>query len=295
LKQAPQTAAVHTVLGEIYMTRRDTTAARRSFQRALQLDRDDLEALTNVVTLEVQANHFNEARRLVDARLAKSPNDPGLLALAARTYATAGDLPKAEQLLKRVIASDSSNFSAYGMLGQLYMSQERLEAARLEYERVVARDPKSIAAHTIIAMILEAQHKTDEAQRRYERILEIDPNAVVAANNLAWLHVQRNQHLDLALELAQRAKQQLSSDPRVNDTLGWVYYQKNLTDQAIPFLLEGVTRDAGNPLHHYHLGMAYVRLGDWPRARQALERALMLKPDFAGADQAKKALVMMGG
>jgi uncharacterized protein HemY len=41
--------------------------------------------------------------------------------------------------------------------------------------------------------------------------------------------------------------------------------------------------------------MAYVRSGDWPKARQALERALILKPDFAGVDQAKKALVMIGG
>jgi tetratricopeptide (TPR) repeat protein len=175
------------------------------------------------------------------------------------------------------------------------MSQERLEDARLEYERVVARDPKAIAAHTIIAMILEAQHKTDEAQRRYERILEIDPYAVVAANNLAWMHVQRSQNLDIALELAQRAKLKLSSDPRVNDTLGWIYYQKNLAELALPLLIEGARSDAGNPLHHYHVGMAYVRLGDWPRARQALERALLLKPDFPGAEQAKHALVTIGG
>jgi tetratricopeptide (TPR) repeat protein len=73
-----------------------------------------------------------------------------------------------------------------------------------------------------------------------------------------------------------------------------VYYQQNHTELALPLLLEAVRSDAGNPLHHYHLGMAYVRSGDWPRARKALERALELKPDFPGADQAKNALGMIG-
>jgi tetratricopeptide (TPR) repeat protein len=123
----------------------------------------------------------------------------------------------------------------------------------------------------------------------------MDPYAVVAANNLAWLHTERDQNLDLALQLAQRAKQRLSSDPRVNDTLGWIYYKKDLVEQAIPLLEESVRDDAGNPLHQYHLGMAYVLSGAWMKARQPLERALTLKPDFPGANEAKTALAMIGG
>jgi len=40
--------------------------------------------------------------------------------------------------------------------------------------------------------------------------------------------------------------------------------------------------------------MAYLQPGDWPRARQALERALK-QPGFAGAADARKALRMVGG
>lgn len=38
--------------------------------------------------------------------------------------------------------------------------------------------------------------------------------------------------------------------------------------------------------------MAYVRSGDWTKARPALERAL--EADFPGSDQAKNALAMIG-
>jgi len=280
-------------MGAMYVGKQNLPAARQSFEQALELDPDNLDALSDLVTLNARTNRLDEAHRLIDRRLAKNPNDTRLLVLAARTYATGGELPNAEEMLRRVVAQDSTNISAYAMLGQIYISQRRLEAARVEFEKVVARDPKSIAAHTIVAMILEAQSKVDEAKRRYERILEIDPNAVVAANNLAWLHIQRNQNLDLALQLAQRAKQHLSADPRVNDTLGWVYYKKNLFEQAIAALEESVLRDATNSLHQYHLGMAYIQAGDFPRARQALRRSLV-KPDFNGAEDARKALTMIG-
>ena len=101
-------------------------------------------------------------------------------------------------------------------------------------------------------------------------------------------------NLDAALDLAQRAKRGLAADARINDTLGWVYYKKKLLGQAVASLEESVKRDGSNPLHQFHLGMAYVQTGDWPQARQALQRALKT-PDFPGANDARKALTMIGG
>jgi Tfp pilus assembly protein PilF len=214
--------------------------------------------------------------------------------LAARTYTTAGDLPSAEEMLKRIINQDATSLSAYGMLGQIYLSEHRLEAARLEYEKAVAKNPNSVAAHTIVAMILEAQHKFEDATRRYQRILQIDPNAPVAANNLACLYVDKGANIDIALQLAQRAKQVLPNDPRVNDTLGWIYYKKKFSDQAVVALEESVRRDPTISLHQYHLGMAFIQSGNWLRARQPLEKAL-LNPTFPGVDEARRALSMIGG
>jgi tetratricopeptide (TPR) repeat protein len=278
----------------MYVNERDLPAAKRAFEQALELDRDNLDALTGLVTLYASTQRVAEAHRLIDSRLAASPNAIALLELAARTYATAGDFPRAEQILKQLIAQDATNLSAYGMLGQIYISENRLDAALLEYEKAAANDPTSVAAHTIVGMILEAQNKIDEARKRYQKVLDINPDAVVAANNLAWSFAQQEQNLDVALQLAQRAKQHLASDGRIDDTLGWIYYKKKLIPQAIASLEESVGRDARNPLHHYHLGMAYLQSGDWPRARQALERALK-HPGFASAAEARKALKMIGG
>jgi tetratricopeptide (TPR) repeat protein len=294
LRTYPEASSVHALAGALYRSKQNETDARRSLEMALKLDSTNREALTDLVFLNAETNHLAEAHRLIADRLAKTPNDTELMLLAARTYTTEGNLPSAEELLKRVISQDASNIPAYGLLGNIYLSERRLESARIEFENAVAKNPKSVAANTIVAMILEAENKFAEATSRYRRILEIDASAVVAANNLACLYVDKGDNIDLALQLAQRAKQGLPNDPRVNDTLGWIYYKKKMPEQAIDALQESVVRDPSMSLHQYHLGMAYIQAGDWPKARPPLEKAL-LNPTFPGADEARRALSMIGG
>ena len=124
--------------------------------------------------------------------------------------------------------------------------------------------------------------------------METNPRAAVASNNLAWMYASRGEQLDRALQLAQAAKAELPDHPEVNDTLGFVYLKKQLPALAIPPLRLAVEKDPGNPAFHYHLGLAYSQTGDKAAARQALEQALKLKPDFEGAEDAKKVLSTLG-
>jgi Tfp pilus assembly protein PilF len=41
--------------------------------------------------------------------------------------------------------------------------------------------------------------------------------------------------------------------------------------------------------------MAYVQSGDFTKAKGSLQRALSLRPNFEGADEARKALLIAGG
>jgi Flp pilus assembly protein TadD len=164
----------------------------------------------------------------------------------------------------------------------------------VEYEALVKRQPASVSAQTFIGMILEAQNKTDDARRQYEKVLGLDANAGVAANNLAWLYATRGQNLDVALRLAETAKARLPAQPEVDDTLGYIYYLKDLPELAVRPLLQSAQADPRNPMPQYHLGLAYAKIGNTSRAREALERALALKPEFQGSDEARKILAALG-
>jgi tetratricopeptide (TPR) repeat protein len=139
-------------------------------------------------------------------------------------------------------------------------------------------------------MLFEMQSNIDQAQAKYEEILRIDPRAAVASNNLAWIYATRGGNLDVALRLAQTAKSQLPDRHEVNDTLGWVYYKKGLSEMALPALRQAVDQDPRNAVYHYHLGMVYAALGQTARARSALERALAINGEFDGAADARRTL-----
>jgi Tfp pilus assembly protein PilF len=87
---------------------------------------------------------------------------------------------------------------------------------------------------------------------------------------------------------------ELPEHPEFNDTLACVYLKKGLPSLAIPPLRVSIAKAPDNPSFHYHLGLAYQATGDKAAAKQSLERALRLKPDFDGAADAKKALATIG-
>jgi predicted Zn-dependent protease len=94
----------------------------------------------------------------------------------------------------------------------------------------------------------------------------------------------------VAVDLALTARARLPEQPAVSDTLGWVYYKKDRPQQAIPALRDSVAKEPQNPVYQFHLGLAYAKAGEKPKAREALEDALKLKKDFAGADEARRVL-----
>jgi tetratricopeptide (TPR) repeat protein len=293
-KRFPNSVGVEKLNAMVQLASKQPDAARASFERALHVLPGDLESLTGVVQIDVATGHAKEAVARVDARLKASPPNVDLLVLGARAHAAAQDLESAETLLRKAIELDPDRLQAYNMLGQLYTRQNRIEEAKASFHDVLTRNPKSVGAATMIAMLLEQQKRIPEAEKQYEQALAIDGRAAVAANNLAWIYVASNRKLDEALQLAQTAQQQLPDEPNVNDTLGWIYYQKKMARQAISHLENSVEKSPNDPTHHFHLGMAYLETGAWDKARQSLKRAFALKPDFEGSAEAKKALGMIG-
>ena len=94
----------------------------------------------------------------------------------------------------------------------------------------------------------------------------------------------------MALNLAQDAKAQVPDDPHISDTLGWIYYKKNIYGRAVSYLKEASEKVPDNPVIRYHLGMAYFKNDNKPMAKKELAKAIELNPKFPGAEEAKATL-----
>ena len=292
LRTHPKDARVHVQNGVLAGARRETAAARGSFERALSLDGRSVEALSGLIALDLEARDVTAARRRLEKQLEEDQR-PEMLLLAARTYSAVNDLDAAERTLRRSIEVAPSLLTAYAMLGQVYVKQRKLDEARARFDVLAEKESKPIAALTMSGMILQAQGNTAQAKQRFERAVALDAQAAVAANNLAWIYVESNENLEQAVRLAVTASQALPDAPEVLDTLGWVYYKNNQPALAVAPLVRAVQRAPGNPLYRYHLGLAYEQAGDVTRSRESFTKALDLKSDFVGADDARRALARL--
>ncbi len=287
-KQYPDAGIVWSQLGALNVMQRNNAGARAAFERALQLQPGQYQALQGLTLLDIAEGKGDAARGRIEALVAKAPGDLGYQQIAAKVYVAQRDFAKAESLLRAMLARDSTNLETYGLLGQVYLMQNKTEQALKEYDALSKQQPGAVGPHTVVAMLLQSMDRLDEAQQRYERVIQLDRQAPVAANNLAWLYAERGGNLDVALQLAQTARRILPNQPAVADTLGWVYYKKQQYDLAIRELQDAVEKDPDNPEYQYHLGAAYAAAGDVTKARTALQKAVA-RP-FAASEDARRAL-----
>jgi putative PEP-CTERM system TPR-repeat lipoprotein len=285
----PNAAEVHTLTGTLAMQRNDAAAARASFTRAQEIAPESLEALAGLIALDLKENNAATARGRIEQRV-KQRATPELLLLAARTYWSLDDLSAAERTLRQAIDAEPSMLAPYAMLGQLYMRQQKLDQARAEFDALAAKQSRPVGALTMSGIISQVQNNLPLARKRFEEALAVDGDAVIAANNLAWMHAEQGDNLDVALRLAQTAAAAAPDVPEVLDTLGWVYYKKDLPRLAVAQFQRAVEKAPGNASYLHHLGLAHLQAGDTGAGRAALQMALSAKPSSAAAAEIRRAL-----
>jgi tetratricopeptide (TPR) repeat protein len=198
-----------------------------------------------------------------------------------------------ESALRQAISIDPTNLDAAEQLARLLVRQGRSAEAEQVLAGLLERRPSSLEAQVALADLLRDTGRIDDAQARYEKIVTADPRAAMPAAKLARLYVDQGGNLDVALDLAIRAKQLLPVNPDVNDTLGWVYVRRDLPRLGIPHLEDAVRAVPTHPGYSYHLGMAYLRSGAKGKAREELARALRLDGSFPEASRAREALATL--
>ena len=289
-QEFPASSRVYAVYGQVLQAKGDRAAAGREFERALQLDPTNLPALRATMRSDVELKRPEVARGRVKAALERQPNRAALLMLAGQLEHALGNVGPAEQYLRTAVEAEPANYEAYTQLALFYVNQKKLDEAKQRLREYAKRQPDSVPTLTMIGMIEETQGRRADAIQVYEGIVKDNPRAAIAANNLAYLYAEGGVQLDMAVQLAQSAKQQLPDNADVSDTLGWAYVKKGMVDLAIPPLEFSVAKAPDNVGFLFHLGIAYAKAGRADQARKTLNRALQIQPEFAGAAEARETL-----
>ena len=160
-------------------------AALVSYERALVIRSDHVEALANYAALLQEFNRLDEALATCDTALAIKPDDVVALTHRASILLVLNRYNEALAGFERAIAVDSSYADAFYNRGVVFQQLKQFEAARQSYEQVLALRPKHVGALRNQGTVLWQLNRFEDAQASYELALVKQPDDAFTLNNRA--------------------------------------------------------------------------------------------------------------
>ncbi len=283
---SPNSSAAMVNLAKVFVAEKNLAEAANLYERALTADGKNFDALSGLINVLTRQKQFDAAHgkinQAIEANAGQKDVQPALHYLNANVFTAQKNAESAEAELKKAIEIDDTYLPAYSSYASILVARNQTGEAIEQYKKVVEKKP-SAAVHTLIGMLEESRGNAAEAEKNYRRALEITPESPIAANNLAWLIAANGGNLDEALTLAQTVVSKNQQAAGYYDTLGWVYFKKELYSPAVEQLKKAVALDeaeanrsgsGANSAYRLRLGMALASAGDKPSARKEVEISL---------------------
>jgi tetratricopeptide (TPR) repeat protein len=288
----PKSPQVRLLMGMILAGQRKITEARAAFETCLELQPDYLQAVEQLIDLDLAEHKYNDATALAEAQISRTPAAAEPWEILAKIDVAQRNLAHAETALLKAIELNPDLPSSYLLLAQVYVQGTNYEPALQKLNALVSRTNDAPAFLEIGAIHDELKH-FEPASDAYEKVLKLNPHSIPALNNLAYIYAVRLHKIDRAFELAQTARELRPYDPNVEDTLGWVLFEKGDYSRALSLLEDGAEKVPADAEIQLHLGMTHYMMDEEDSARVALQRAVISKQDFANKDEAVKRLAVL--
>jgi tetratricopeptide (TPR) repeat protein len=277
--------------GVVEQARDDNAAALAHFVRSLEKDPGN-EALALEVSRRFMAREQPQKAFEILERSVKLPGaSVQLRVMFGLACVQVGRVEAAVSTYRELIRDDPAQLGHSGMLAQILLQQKQpREALRVVETAARQKDIAPLARLDLAAL--------------YGRIAQADPSlkepatasareslALVAASNPTDGAVLRRL-ADGYLSLGDRERAEAvlrglvesgATDPQVTARLAELYLRSGRLEEARQQFQEMARSNPVNPAPHYFLGIIALEQRDFPRASSALERSLLLNPDFEAA------------
>jgi putative PEP-CTERM system TPR-repeat lipoprotein len=232
-KKQPDKPLPFQIYGEIYLAKRDLEAARRSFDRALELQPDYLPAARRLGLLDLAAKRPADARKRYEAMIAKDSKKDQLYLALAEFEARAGADPKtvADILQRAIDANPQSTSARYALITQLLRHNERKAALAAAQSALVAipNDPRIL---DVAGLAQQMAGEVNQAIETNNKWAALQPAAAAPLMRLAGLYLGQKNY-DKAIEDLKRLKSLGSSARETSAMLVAAYIAANRPEEAL--------------------------------------------------------------
>jgi tetratricopeptide (TPR) repeat protein len=257
LESSPE---IHNNLGRIHLREGEAKKALAEFEKALELDPNNAEALLNIGAIHQGEGKSDLAQHFVQRALAVDPNSIGALAQLGEIRRDQGELDEAIRLFAEALAIDDSQPFLFMGIGDVLQRAGRYEQALEAFRHVLELEPDSFKARYNMGVTYSNMGRVEEAVAIYEQALELAPKdfeAPAARNNLGALLLAKGE-TDRALEHFEAALKAAPFNVESRYNAAILYLEKGRNDEAIKLLEESARLEPNHEQVNLRLGMAYL-------------------------------------
>jgi tetratricopeptide (TPR) repeat protein len=221
------------------------------------------------------------AREYYEQALAKDPNFALAWSGLAEYYSYKGNCGKAEPLVRRALAIDSTSGDAWGDLGILLTScRHDDDGAGRAFERGVALGPTNPDAHWYYGEWLLMRRRFDESIAEMQKAVDLDPVDYSSNFKLGWALLVSRRY-DGAIAQLERAQELAPNDFATIGVLAYAYERKGMYPEAAAALEKSLLFN-GDTVQAAKLARAFAARG--VRGYWEVRRAALLE-ELAGLEQ----------
>jgi tetratricopeptide (TPR) repeat protein len=289
-RRRPDLALGHYLLAGAALGLERPQVAEEELLKALTVQPDSVEPLSELVRFYVAAGRFGDALARLDGVIAQFPDNAIARNLKGETLIKQKRFADAVLALGQAVKLAPGWWVPHRNLALAQVGAGRTDDAIRTFEAGFQAS-KGPLLMMELATLQERLGRPQDSIASYERLLAAVPESEVAANNLAMLLVTYGKDagdLARAKDLAERFA--ASRNPTYLNTYGWVLYQHGEVEQALPALQKAVEGRPESSLLRYHLALAQFKAGRRDEARSNLERALARDDAFPGRQDAQQLL-----
>jgi adenylate cyclase len=294
--------SVRKAAGRVRISAQLIDAANDSHVWAERYDRD----LNDIFAIQDEISHaivdalkvklLPDEKKAIEQHGTENVDAYNLFLMARQTYTTGyeGDPRRMDAIIRmcrRAVEIDPNYADAWALiaLAEVFLrwsvGRQSGDGGLAAVERALALNPELAEAHAVKARILSEENRSDEAEREIEIALRLNPESHQVNKIVALLRFRRKK-IEEAAAYWEKAVTLEENDFGSAGMLISVYAalgEHDAAQRAAKIALERcekiLARDSNNVAAFGHASVALAVLGEYERAKEWMERALLVDPD----------------
>lgn len=279
IEVAPENAEIQVVVGLLNVQMEDYVAAETNFLKALDLNFKEADQVKLYLGQVAERRQNDDGAQVWYGKVDKeSPQFLDAQLRSANIQVRHGELEQARKRIHELELTNEQRVLAIqteaGWLDQAKRQQEAFDLLKGAVEGL----PNSPDLVYDYAMMADKIGRYDVMEHELRKLILLKPDMGHAYNALGYSLADRNERLDEAQRLIEKALALSPNDYFILDSMGWVKYRRGQLAQALDYLKRAYAAQP-DPEVAAHLGEVLWQQGKHEEAIKTWEAALQAHPE----------------